>query len=119
MKGRARILLCVVALVLIWSVFSASQRIYRLPSMVKLLRPGITTVKYDRTAYYFYNNEPIAITLTKLDERYTKLEMDVVGPIPTTVVTLWWNSFPFNTLTVDSGGDNTWNLDSETGYAEK
>ena len=119
MKGRARILLCVVALVFIWGVFSAGQIIYQLPTMDKLLRPGVSTVKYDRTAYYFYNNEPIAITLTKLDDRFIELKMDVVGPVPTTVVNLWWDAFPFNTLTIDSGGDNTWTLDSETGYAEK
>ena len=118
MKGRARILLCVVALVFIWGVFSAGQKVYQVP-LEKLLRPGETRVRYDRTAYYFSNNEPVAITLTKLDDRYTELKMDVVGPVPTTIVNLWWDSFPFNSLTIDSGGDNTWTLDSETGYAEK
>ena len=119
MKGRARILLCVLALVLICSALSAGQKIYQLPTMEKLLRPGSSTVKYDRTAYCFYNNEPIAITFTKLNDQYTELKVEVVGPVPTTIVTLWWDAYPFNTLTVDSGGDNTWTLDSETGYAEK
>lgn len=119
MKGRARILLCAVALVLIVSTLSAGQKIFQLPTIEKLLRPGLTTVKYDRTAYNFYNNEPITITLNKLDDRYTELKVDIVGPVPTTIVTLNWDYFPFNTLTVGSGGDNTWTLDSETGYAEK
>ena len=118
MKGRARILLCVVALVFIWSGLALGHRIF-LPTMDKLLRPGLSTVRYDRTAYHFYNNEPIAITLTKLDDRFTELKMDVVGPLPTTIVILYWDSFMFNALTIDSGGDNTWTLDSETGYAEK
>ncbi len=119
MKGRARILLCVVALVLIWTSLSAGQKIYELPTIEKLLRPGSTVVKYNRTAYNFYNNEPIAITLTKLDDRYTELKVDLVTPVPTAIVTLGWDYFPFNTLTITSGGDNTWTLDSETGYAEK
>ena len=118
MKGRARILLCVVALVFIWSVFVAGHKVHKMP-LEKLLRPGETTVKYCRTAYHFCNDERIAITLTKLDDRYTELKMEVVGPVPTTIVTLYWDSYPFNSLTVGSGGDNTWTLDSETGYAEK
>jgi hypothetical protein len=118
MKGRARILLCVVVLVFIWSVLAASQIIYKVP-LDRLLRPGVSIVKYDRTAYYFYNNEPITVTLTKIDIRYTELKVSVVGPIPTTIVTLYWDSSPLNFLTIESGGDNTWTLDSETGYAEK
>ena len=118
MKGRARILLCVVALVLILSVLAESQVIYRVP-LDRLLRPGASVVKYDRTAYHFYNNEPITITLTKLDSRYTELKIDIIGPVPTTIVSLYWDSSFINMLGVESGGDNTWTLDSETGYAEK
>ena len=85
----------------------------------KLLRPGLTTVKFDRTAYNFYNNDPVAITMTRLDDRYVELKIELVAPVPTTMVTLYWDCFPINSLTVGSGGDNTWTLDSETGYAEK
>jgi hypothetical protein len=119
MKGRARILLGVMALILLCSVFASAQKLYPIPTVEKLLRPGLTVVKYDRTAYYFSNNEPVVITLTKLDDRYVDLKIETALPVPTTVVTLWWGDFPFNTLTVGTGGDNSWTLDSETGYAEK
>lgn len=119
MKGRARILLGVVALILLCCSFLSAQKIYSIPTLEKLLRPGQTVVKYDRIAYNFYNNDPIVVTFTKLDDRFVDLKIEPTLPVPTTVVVLWWGDFPFNTLTVETGGDNSWTLDSETGYAEK
>jgi hypothetical protein len=118
MKGRARILLFVMVLIMAWSAVSAGQRIFQM-ELDKLLRPGLSIVKYNRTAYHFYNNDPVAITMTSLDDRYVELKMDLIGPVPTTIVTLYWDSYPINSLSVEAGGNNTWTLDSETGYAEK
>jgi hypothetical protein len=120
MKGSAKFLLAALMLVFLLSTIAESQEIYALP-VVKELKAGHSVVRYDKVVYHFKTTEEISVTFESIDDRYVELFIKQTDDIrlPYLEVNLWWDDFPINTLMLGIGGDNSWIVDSETGYAEK
>jgi hypothetical protein len=120
MKGSMKIVLGALALILLLSTLaSAKEEVYAIP-IVKIVKTGYSVIRYDKVLYYFSSPVSLSVTFDKIDDRYVEV---VVKPIdfltPTIAVSLWWGDFPVNSLGLEAGGDNSWTLDTETGYAEK
>lgn len=120
MRGSARILLAASVLIILLGVVVEASEEYALP-VVKILKTGHSVVKYEGISYHFKTPEPIVVTLEAVDDQHVELVIKQTSEImlPYMVVSLWWDDFPVNTLAIGMGGDNSWTLDSETGYAEK
>jgi hypothetical protein len=119
MKGSTRVVVGALVLIFLLSAFATAREDYARP-VIKILKVGHTVIRYDGIAYHFRSPVPISITLDRIDERYVELEVKPVDyAIPTIAVSLWWEDFPINSLGIETGGDNSWTLDTETGYAEK
>lgn len=119
MKGSTKIVLGVLVLIFLLSAFATARDEYARP-VIKIIKVGHSVVRYDKIAYHFRSPVSITVTFDKIDDRYVELEVKPVDyAIPTIAVSLWWEDFPTNSLGIESGGDNSWTLDTETGYAEK
>ena len=119
MKGSMKVLLSALALILLLSTVATARDIYARP-IVKLVKTGYTTIKFDKINYYFSSPVSLTVTFDKIDDRFVEIEIKPVDyPTPTIAVSLWWGDFPVNSLGLEAGGDNSWTLDTETGYAEK
>jgi hypothetical protein len=61
------------------------------------------------------------LTFFKINDRYHRLRMKPVwnGPIPYMEGSIQWGCFPTSPLGLDSAEGNDFELDTETGYAEK
>ena len=119
MKGSTKFVLGALVLVFLLSTVVSAGEDYARP-VVQLLKVGHTVVRFDKIAYHFRSPASLTITLEKIDDRYVELTIKPIDyAIPTVDVSLWWDFFPANLLGLETGGENTWTLDTETGYAEK
>jgi len=119
MKGSTKIVLGALALVFLLSAFASAMDEYAIP-IVKIVKIGHTVVRYEGIAYHFRSPISISVTFDSIDDTHVELLIKPIDNyVATTTVSLWWGDFPINSLDVDQGGDNTWTLDTETGYAEK
>lgn len=119
MKGSTKIVLGVLVLIFVLSTFATASDYYARP-VIRILKVGHTVIRYDNIAYHFRSPISIVVTFDKIDDRYVELEVKPIDiAIPTIGVSLWWEDFPVNSLGIEAGGDNSWTLDTETGYAEK
>ena len=119
MRGsRAIIALAALALILSATMLWA-QEPYGLP-LDRSINPVRTTVKYDANIYTFFCQNPYNVRFEKIDANRVKL---IVRPLdkvtPHQEICLQWSSFPAVSLLIDTSGDNSFILDTETGYAEK
>jgi hypothetical protein len=119
MKGSTKIVLGALALIFLLSAVVSAEEPYARP-IVQIVKTGHTVVRFDRISYHFSSPVSISVTFEKIDDRYVELYVKPIDyAIPTISVSLWWGDFPVNSLGLVEGGDNTWTLDTETGYAEK
>ncbi len=119
MKGSMKIVLGALALIFLLSTIAAARDIYALP-IVKIVKTGHTDIKFDKILYHFSSPVSLTVTFDKIDDRFVEIEVKPTDFLtPTIAVSLWWGDFPVNSLGLEAGGDNTWTLDTETGYAEK
>ncbi len=92
-------------------------------SMDKTVGSGYSVVKFDGVVYRIFSQAQHYLTFTKVDSRYHRLTVRPVklGPIPTMYqeISIQWGSFPSVPLGLDSAEGNDYELDTETGYAEK
>ena len=119
MRGSTKIVLGALVLIFVLSAFATAADRYARP-IVEILKIGHTVVRFNSISYHFRSPVDLTVTFEKIDERYVELEVKPIDySIPTIDVSLWWDGFPVNSLGIEQGGDNTWTLDTETGYAEK
>ena len=119
MKGSTKIVLGALVLIFLLSAVASGMEEYARP-VVRILKVGHTVIRYDKIAYHFRSPVSISVTFDKIDDRYVELTIKPVDfVIPTIDLSLWWDNFPVNSLGLVEGGDNSWTLDTETGYAEK
>jgi len=119
MKGSTKIVLGALVLIFLLSAVVSAKEEYARP-VIKVLKVGHTIVRFDKIAYHFRSPTSITVTFERIDDRYVELVFKPVDyAIPTMDVSLWWGDFPVNSLGLVDGGDNSWTLDTETGYAEK
>lgn len=119
MKGSTKIVLGALVLIFLLSAGVSALEDYARP-VVQILKSGHDVVRFERIAYHFRTTVGVTVIFEKIDDRYVEL---VVKPIdfvlPIIDISLWWDDFPVNSLGLVAGGDNSWTLDTETGYAEK
>jgi hypothetical protein len=119
MKGSTKIVLGALVLIFLLSAVVSAKEEYAIP-VVKVLKVGHAVVRFDGIAYHFSSSTSISVTFDKIDDTHVELIIKTADYyIPTTTVGLWWEDFPINSLDLTAGGDNSWTLDTETGYAEK
>jgi len=121
MRGSTKIVLgALVFIVLMSGVVTAKDEYSIAIPIVKILKIGHTVVRYEGISYHFSSPTTINVTLEKTDDTHVELCIKPVDTyVPTMTVGLWWGDFPVNSLELGMGGDNSWTLDTETGYAEK
>jgi hypothetical protein len=121
MKGSTKIVLgALVLILLLGGVVTAKDEYSIAIPIVKIVKIGHTVVRYDGISYHFSSPVALNVTLDKVDDTHVELYIKTVDTyIPTMTVGLWWDDFPINSLELDMGGENSWTLDTETGYAEK
>ena len=119
MKGIARGLVLMVAILLL-SVVLAPAEECGMP-VDKTVAPGFSIVYFDNIAYRIFSPTSCELTFTVIDSRYHALTVRPLklGPIPYIEISIQWGDFPPVPLGLESGGSNDFELDTETGYAEK
>lgn len=119
MKGIARVLPVVIAILLLSAVLVSAQD-YVMP-IDKTVRPGYTYIEFDGIHYRVFAPVQCHLTFTKIDDRYHGLAIRPVkpGPVPYIEVMIEWSVFPTIPLGIDSSSGNDFELDTESGYAEK
>ena len=119
MKGSVRIILSVALALLVLAATLQAQELM-IPRLDKKVSPGFSSVRYGSIVYHIYTKSELSLTFNKIDLRYTRLTVKPLktGPTPFCELSIQWGSFPANLLLMDGVGGN-WNLDAETGYAEK
>jgi hypothetical protein len=89
----------------------------------KTVSSGYSVITFDGITYRIYSQTRLHLTFTKLNDRYHGLTVRPLklGPIPMwdQEFTVQWNPFPATLLELDSAEGNDYELDTETGYAEK
>jgi hypothetical protein len=119
MRG-SRAILALAALVLVLGATAlCAQETYAMP-LDRSINPVRTAIKYDTIIYTFICANPYNVRLEKIDAKRVRLTvkpLDLVTPYQE--ISLQWGSFPAMTLSIDSGGGDTFILNTETGYAEK
>jgi hypothetical protein len=119
MKGIARILSLTIAILLLSAVLAPAEEC-GIP-VDKTVGPGFSIVEFNNIFYRIYSDASCQLTFTAIDSRYHALTVKPIklGPMPYCEFSIQWGDFPPVPLGLDSGGSNDFELDTETGYAEK
>jgi hypothetical protein len=121
MKRIATVLSLLIAILLLSAMLVGADEC--MMSVDKTVGPGYSVVRFDGIAYRIFSQSRFQLTFTKVDDRYHRLSVRPIkmGPIPMQYegLTIQWGSFPSVPLGLDSAEGNDYELDTETGYAEK
>lgn len=120
MRGM-RIALLTVAVVSILAAARASAEDPLALPVYKETRSGATYVKFDGVTYKVVTAGHYSLFFEAVDRDHHRFTaIPALGePVPYDPITLQWSEFPPVTLELLSGGDNSWMIGVETGYAEK
>ncbi len=121
MKGMARVLPLVIAILLLSAALVPAEEDENMIPVDKTVRPGYTYIEFAGIIYRVYTPVKCRFIFSKIDDRYHALAIRPVkpGPVPYIEVTIQWNAFPTIPLGIDSAEGNDYELDTESGYAEK
>lgn len=119
MKGIARVLPLVIAILLLSAVLVPAQD-YVMP-VDKTVRSGYSVIEFDGIDYRVFTPVQCLFTFSKIDDRYHSLAIRPAkpGPVPYIEITIQWSVFPTIPLDIDTADGNDYELDTESGYAEK
>ncbi len=119
MKGIARVLPLAIAILLLSAVLVPADE-YVMP-VDKTVRSGYSVIEFDGINYRVYTPVKCRFIFSKIDDRYHALAIRPVrlDPVPYIEITIQWNVFPTVPLGLDSADGNDFELDTESGYAEK
>ena len=119
MKGSRLILALAAVLLVLGASTLWAQVEYAIP-LDKVVGAGRTSVKFDVNVYTFLANDVITVRFEKLDRLHVKLTVKpVVAVSPYREISVQWSTLPPVGLTIGSSGENSFILNTETGYAEK
>ena len=119
MKGSRAVLALAAVVIIMGAAALWAQDQYSMP-VNKVMNAGRATVRFDPYVYTFVSDEVLSVTFEKLDAVRVKLTIKpLTVPEPFEHVTVQWGSFQPVGLTLDSPGENSFILNTETGYAEK
>ena len=119
MKSIATVLSLLIAILLLSAIPVRADEC--MLSVDKTVGPGYTVIHFDGIAYRLFSTAQYQLVFTRLDDRYHRLEVRPIksGPIMYQELSIQWGSFPTIPLDLDSADGNDFELDTETGYAEK
>lgn len=119
MKRIAAVLSLMIAILLLSAVLLGSDEC--MLSVEKTVRAGYSVIEFDTINYRIYLETKCQLFFTKIDDRYHRLSVRPikVGPMIFQEMSIQWGSFPTVPLGLDSADGNDYELDTETGYAEK
>lgn len=121
MKRIATVLSLLIAILLLSTMLVGADEC--MLSVDKTVGPGYSVVRFDGIAYRVFSQAQFQLIFTKVDDRYHRLTVRPIklGPIPMVygAISIQWSSFPSVPLGLDSAEGNDYELDTETGYAEK
>ena len=119
MKRIATVMSILIAILLLSAMLEGSEQC--MLSVDKTVGPGYSTVKFDGIAYRIFSPAQFYLVFTKVDSRYHRLKVIPInsGPMLFQVLSIQWGAFPSVPLGLDSADGNDFELDTETGYAEK
>lgn len=120
MKRIAMVLSLLIAILLLSAILVGADDECML-SVDKTVGPGYSVIKFDGVAYRVFSPAQFQLIFVKVDDRYHRLTVVPVwtGPIMFQVLSIQWGLFPTIPLGLDSADGNDFELDTETGYAEK
>jgi hypothetical protein len=120
MQGIVGRLSLVISILLISAVLLMAQEC-ALP-IDKTVGPGYTSIKFDGRVYRVFSTTAVHLTFSRVNDRIVNLAvkpLKVNFPAPYSELSIQWEPFPTIPLSLDTSGQNDFNLDTETGYAEK
>ena len=119
MKRIATVISILIAILLLSAVLVQAEEC--MLSVDKTVGPGYSYVKFDGIAYRIFSTAQFELIFIKIDDRYHQLTVRPIktGPIMFQELSIQWGAFPTVPLGLDSADGNDFELDTETGYAEK
>lgn len=119
MKRIATVLSLLIAILLLSSILPQAEEC--MLSVDKTIGTGYYVVKFDGVTYRLFSTAQFELIFTKVDDRYHMLSVRPIKPefIMFLELSIQWGSFPTIPLGLDSAEGNDFELDTETGYAEK
>jgi hypothetical protein len=119
MRGSRAILALAALAIVLGATMLYAQTPYGMP-LERSINPVRTAVKYDANIYTFYCQNPYNVRFERIDARRVKLTVRPLDKVtPYEEISIQWGVFPILTLPIDGSGDNSFILNTETGYAEK
>ena len=119
MKRIATVCSLLIAILLLSAVLVQADEC--MLSVDKTVAPGYSVVKFDGIAYRIFTTAQYQLVFAKVNDRYHRLTVRpiMIGPIMFQEFSIQWSLFPTIPLGLDSADGNDFELDTETGYAEK
>ncbi len=120
MRVLTKVLLLAVVLVIVLPVQMDADSLYGIPVDKYITRSESSLISFEGTVYKIYNGEAFYIFFEKVDATHNRVHMYPLLRIrPFVDVCIQWETFDPVCLDIDTDGDNTYLLGTETGYAEK
>jgi len=119
MKRIATVMSLLIAILLLSAILGEAEEC--MLSVDKTVGSGYSIIKFDGIAYRIFSSAQYQLIFSKVDDRIHRLAVVPLktGPILYEVISIQWGSFPTIPLGLDSADGNDFELDTETGYAEK
>ncbi len=121
MRGCARVILLMVAVIAIISTLAHAQELAIPVDMEKSTCYGYTSVRFEGMKYRIFANDVFDISFVNVDDSHVRMfVIPRCGCImPYHSVSVQWGDFPLFELPLGEGDSDSFLLGSETGYAEK
>ena len=121
MRGSGKILMAALALVLVTTPLALAKGEPRSMPTDKTTGTVYTLIRFDGVIYRVVSEIPCDITFERIDEEHHRVFVATIpdGVISYCEVEIQWGDFPPVVLDIVLGGNNSWLLGIETGYAEK
>ncbi len=121
MRGMMRIFLLAVLVLILASAFASAEGSLALPTTDKAINSGFTVITFENITYRIFSANSYRIYFERVDVTHNRIFLIPVAgeQIPYYDVYIQWGLFPPVCLDIGAGGEESYLLGSETGYAEK
>ena len=120
MRG-SRAVLAAVAVAMILAASPAWTQDELQISVDKSVSSGASVIKFEGVTYWIYTQGDFYVSFTRIDNNHHRIYVAAKPGLPTPYypISVQWGIFSPVSLELESGGEDSWLLGLETGYAEK
>jgi hypothetical protein len=121
MRGRNKIMIALIALVILVAPLTVAGDEFGLPTDKTASGFSFQLVRFDGVLYRVVSDVPCALYFYRIDGEHHLLHIKPLEALPSPYceVSVQWGNFPPIMLGLEAGDTNSWILGTETGYAEK